>query len=140
MLYSRNICISLWCTKTPLVIKNLKWADFVLSSGLNQKFSNYRKDLMILVNQKTADKWNTTVLDFWRASGRDQNFKAARPRSNSPKFGTAHFADQEWPQMTSSYLRWPKMTFLMSHHWSVITWLTSNDLIWPSSWPLWWPF
>ena len=62
MLYSRNICISLWCTKTPLVIKNLKWADFLLSSELNQKFSNYRKDLKILVTQNTADKWNMTVL------------------------------------------------------------------------------
>ena len=64
MLYSRNSCISLWCTKTPLVIKNLKWADFVLSSDLNQKFSNYMQDLKILVTQKTAYKWNTTV--YWK--------------------------------------------------------------------------
>ena len=42
-------------------MKNLKWADFLLSSELNQKFSNYRKDLKILVTQNTADKWNTTV-------------------------------------------------------------------------------
>ena len=65
MLYSRNSCISLWCTKTPLVIKNLKWADFVLSSDLNQKFSNYMQDLKILVTQKTADKWNTTVVGIF---------------------------------------------------------------------------
>jgi hypothetical protein len=61
MIYFRNSCISLWCTQAPLVMKNLKWADFVLSSELNQKFSNYRQDLKILVTQITADKWNTTV-------------------------------------------------------------------------------
>ena len=64
MIYSRNSCISLWCTKTPLVIENLKWADFVLSSDLNQNFSNYMQDLKILVTQKTAYKWNTTVTVF----------------------------------------------------------------------------
>ena len=44
-----------------MVIENLKWADFVLSSDLNQNFSNYMQDLKILVTQKTAYKWNTTV-------------------------------------------------------------------------------
>ena len=46
-IYSRNSCISLWCTKTPSVIKNLKWADFVLSSELNQK-SKLKKYLVFL--------------------------------------------------------------------------------------------
>jgi len=46
-----------------LVMKNLKWADFLLSSELSQKFSNYRKDLKVLVTQNTTDKWNTTVYE-----------------------------------------------------------------------------
>ena len=47
-------------SKKPFFFSKIT-ADFVLSSELNQKFSNYMQDLKILVTQKTAYKWNTTV-------------------------------------------------------------------------------
>jgi len=46
--------------------------------------------IMLIIVELAENYFN-----FWRASERDHNFKAAR------------FSDQKWPQMTASYLRWP---------------------------------
>ena len=106
MIYSRNSCISLWCTKTPLVIENLKWADFVLSSDLNQNFSNYMQDLKILVTQKNAYKWNTTVniklafvFIFFRKIKKYKD-KNKRPCSSSLflEFISQKLRTYSWPQ------------------------------------------
>ena len=48
-------------TRNVYAILLVSKTDFVLSSDLNQKFSNYRQDFKILVTRKTAYKWNTTV-------------------------------------------------------------------------------